>query len=249
MTHEEDAKMKRVHTIAALALIGGLIGGSASSWLLGPRMVIAAPENGQHHKVLTAEKFVLVDAEGTVRATLGKTAEKPTGLQVYDANGSRRALLGVTDEGSTYLYFYGKDRRPRVSLATFWKGSPAFELRDAKGRIRVRLVASVPSTMGGVSEGGITSLKLGDDTGLGLELSVLGNIASSVRFFDDKKRERPTAWLGISRIRGMFLVGSDVNGKERIGLGVSKENQPFLRMLDDDYEVVFQAPGNPSEDE
>jgi hypothetical protein len=93
-------------------------------------------------RVVEAQKFVLKDAAGRVRAELGPSDnDKSIALRFKDAAGSPRLVLGVEDE-SSLLVLHDKTGRPRVGLVTLAQGAPGFTFYDTTGRARVELGVS-----------------------------------------------------------------------------------------------------------
>ena len=80
-----------------LAIISGSLGGALSVWFLMPQSVLA--QDGPS-KVIEAERFVLKDDQGRIRAELSMWFEHPT-LQMYDVEGETHTLVG---EGVIAVY-------------------------------------------------------------------------------------------------------------------------------------------------
>jgi len=76
-------------------------------------------------KEIEAERFVLRDASGKVRASLGFSEDERMGLTLFDKSGKNRIWLGVLDKNNT------------VSLA----------LRNQKGELRVGIGVTEESSM------------------------------------------------------------------------------------------------------
>jgi hypothetical protein len=90
---------KRSHAAAlALGCLGGLIGGSLRS-ALEPRAALAAPPPKQ----VTAEAFVLVDANGKTTAQLDHSAVGSPCLTFFDSSGHQRLQAGLYADGVPYL--------------------------------------------------------------------------------------------------------------------------------------------------
>lgn len=58
-------------------------------------------------KVVEAERFLLRDAKGRVRARLTVMGDGRPVLGLYDRNGTRRATLGLKKDGAPYLRLAG----------------------------------------------------------------------------------------------------------------------------------------------
>jgi hypothetical protein len=90
-------------------------------------------------RIVEAQKFVLKDPTGRVRAELGPSdSDRQIALRFKDATGSPRVTLGVEDE-SALLVLGDKTGRPRVGLVTLAHGAPGLTLYDTTGRARVEL--------------------------------------------------------------------------------------------------------------
>ena len=111
-----------------VTVISGLVGGALVSWLFPGRAAFA---QGGTQKVVTAQKFRLVDSEGKGRAALWVDDDRGPGLVLYDATGKERVRL---DNGPG----------PR----------PGLTLRDATGEVQLTLFvggAGQPTlSMGGI---------------------------------------------------------------------------------------------------
>jgi len=93
-------------------------------------------------RTVEAQKFVLKDAAGRVRAELGPgDNNKSMALRFKDETSSPRLVLGVEDE-SALLVLNDKTGRPRVGLVTLAQGAPGFTFYDTAGRARVELGVS-----------------------------------------------------------------------------------------------------------
>jgi len=95
-------------------------------------------------KVVRAQEFELVDANGKLLAVLGRAEGGGHGLLLVDKNEKLRASLGVTWDGEPGLNLIDKDEKPLVSLELMgqnaWlmlldektSGRAFFELRDGE---------------------------------------------------------------------------------------------------------------------
>jgi len=81
-------------------------------------------------KEIRANKFVLEDEKGKVRATLAMTGTGPI-LWLSDENGKQRATLGAFEVGPV-LFLNDETGTTRVSLAAFKEG-PALALGSKNG--------------------------------------------------------------------------------------------------------------------
>jgi len=96
---------------------------------------IAVPRNVA--KNIDAERFVLRESNGKMRASLAFTTKGVPALKLFDANGNAAIVIGVVSDGGPMMAFH-KDGKPRAWL----KGggqNPAFTLHDNTGDIRAIL--------------------------------------------------------------------------------------------------------------
>jgi len=84
---------------------------------------------------IRARQFVLVDANGNVRAGLGVGTDGSAALAFADLEGKIRTGLAVLPDGSPRLRFYGKDGRARGGLGVSPDGSIALALADKEGAL------------------------------------------------------------------------------------------------------------------
>ncbi|HEV8587203.1 MAG TPA: hypothetical protein VGT02_19750 [Methylomirabilota bacterium] len=90
-------------------------------------------------RIVEAQKFVLKDAEGRVRAELGPSdTEKQIALRFKDEIGSPRLTLGVEGE-SSLLVLSDKSGRPRIGMVTLAEGVPGLTFYDTTGRARAEV--------------------------------------------------------------------------------------------------------------
>ena len=88
-------------------------------------------------KVVEAEKFILRDAQGKIRAGLALNADGALRLLLADQEGNPRADLSVLDNGRAGLSLIDKNGVIRAGLTTLPTGAPDFGLADAEGNVRV----------------------------------------------------------------------------------------------------------------
>lgn len=127
---------------------------------VGTIFVMGAVPQAMDLQAVTAQKFLLVDANGKSRAFIGMHNGHPA-LSFADAKGEVRATFGIRSNGNPALFFYTKDGKPaagaavtddsralalygpegkpRVSLTTASSGQPAVDLADDKGLTRAAL--------------------------------------------------------------------------------------------------------------
>jgi hypothetical protein len=129
------AKMK---TQLLPAIVAGLIGAFATASV---DHVLARNTSSQPAmQVAQAQRFELVDANGTVRGVFG-LAENGPALSLLDPDGEVRLRLDQTSEG------YGIEildplGRVRFGVGTTGRGFVGLNVRDASGAIRGRMFAN-----------------------------------------------------------------------------------------------------------
>lgn len=67
-------------------------------------------------RTLEAESFVLVDKEGTTRASLGLLRDGAVGLHLKDTNGKTRVKLSVQGDQTAQLELLNENEQTRVAL-------------------------------------------------------------------------------------------------------------------------------------
>jgi hypothetical protein len=107
-------------------------------------------------KVVRAQKFEVVDAQGRVRATLGLLPDGSPSLELTDEQGKTRAQLSLYSDGSPYLGLQDAKLMPHAMLGVRSDGSPYLGLQDAKLKTRAEL---------SLDSGGRPSLALSDEQG------------------------------------------------------------------------------------
>ena len=95
-----------------LTLAAALVGGAVSGHIFAARAVDAAAAP----KLMTAQKFMLVDAKGNTRGEFNVTHKGVAQLAVFDGTGTLRAGLGVGSDGAPALGIFGRDGKPRIEV-------------------------------------------------------------------------------------------------------------------------------------
>jgi hypothetical protein len=138
----------------AVALIGGIIGGSLSSRIhMGAAQASEAPV-----KRIAAQEIALVDGAGNtrarlrlnddfqplieimdhagkVRAGLGFVGLDQVALRMADRNGAMRIELGISSDQFPALRLFDNQMRPRALLGVDSDGDPALDLYDSTGKV------------------------------------------------------------------------------------------------------------------
>ncbi|MCI0460472.1 MAG: cytochrome c [Gemmataceae bacterium] len=111
--------------LAALVLVGGgLLAGSAQ------------PDKGT--RVVEAERFVLRDGRGKIRAELGWD-QGSLGLTLLDAQGKTRTRVAVLADGTARLSLHDRQGSSRAVLQVQPEGEPELKLYDKHGKVLAAL--------------------------------------------------------------------------------------------------------------
>jgi hypothetical protein len=188
---------------AALALTGGFIGGAiATEFISGVATAARQPRKVQ------AEQFVMVDGDGTKRATLQVTTSGVAALAMYDAQGHDCAELRVAKDGRASVAFFDQNGSRRVAMSED-PSRAGMAIYATNGRQLATLSAAANNE---------TSLALYDpDTGrarAGLGLSTSG--APALVMFDENGRDR--AELHVRKSGNPGLALADESGKTIAGM-------------------------------
>ena len=138
----------------AVALIGGIIGGSVSSRIhIGAALAVEAPV-----KRIAAEEIALVDGAGNtrarfhldddaqpviemmdhagkVRAGLGFVGLDQVVLRMADRSGAMRIELGISSDQFPALRLFDNQMRARALLGVDSDGDPALDMYDSTGKV------------------------------------------------------------------------------------------------------------------
>jgi hypothetical protein len=94
-------------------------------------------------KVVEAERFVLRDSSGNVRAEIGISTRQVAALKLYDGAGRCRVELLVTKDGTSGLQFQDQDGTPRVVVyldqVEQQTGNPCLSLVGKDGKVFAEL--------------------------------------------------------------------------------------------------------------
>ena len=147
---------KRHFLLAAIALIGGIIGGMISQQILAAGSVFAARKSS-HEKVIRAESFELVNAVGEKKAYWthqdGRTTlrigdrqaddnyfilmQKPHGVALALASSGHNSIMVNSDGDGAYLKFLDRSlRTARLTAQLDAGGVPSLTIRDKGGNSR-----------------------------------------------------------------------------------------------------------------
>ncbi|MGQ0812178.1 MAG: hypothetical protein ACT4OO_13280 [Nitrospiraceae bacterium] len=121
--------MQSKHLSILLAVFAGFLGGILSGTVVRTEAVDAGLAPPQRHKILTAEQFVLVDANGVPRGRLGGMPDGSVKLTLNDRQLKDRITMGLSPDGSPSLGLFDENERTRTLLAIN-KWVPIFTLTD-----------------------------------------------------------------------------------------------------------------------
>jgi hypothetical protein len=100
-------------------------------------------------KVISAERFSLMDASGRIRASLYTKNERGSPVLTFsDDAGTRRIVLGLTDGGSLGLDIFDQQGRGGIVLGVGSNGNSNFFATDRLGKTRVVLGVTTEGTPG-----------------------------------------------------------------------------------------------------
>jgi hypothetical protein len=89
-------------------------------------------------RIVEAERFILRDAAGRVRAELAVDAEQSVALRFRDPDNMPRVSIG-TENGASVLVLNEQGGKVRAGLVTLPHGAPALTLYDPNGKNRAEL--------------------------------------------------------------------------------------------------------------
>ncbi len=119
-------KGKRYVLIIIFTLIGGMIGGIISNRFIIGSPAFAEKSSLNRLKSIGAEKFVVTNKDGDIRAVFGLVEEAP-------------ALMMFGKDGSLPRLIMFDNKRSRAELYLSANGEPSLNLYDEKGTMRTAL--------------------------------------------------------------------------------------------------------------
>ncbi|MEE8492448.1 MAG: tetratricopeptide repeat protein [Nitrospirales bacterium] len=173
-------------------------------------------------KVVEAEKFVLRDSSGKIRAGLSVGSDGKVGLAFADKDGKIRAGLGITSDGSPGLALADKDGTRRAGLAIGVDGTVRLDLADKDGKPRAELA---------VLDYGSPVLFLRNNDGTPRALfGFIADRSPTITLTD--KEGKPRAELAVSDDGLPHLAILDKDEKSSAWLTVSDDGSPALTLTD-----------------
>ncbi len=192
--------------------------------------VMGQARPGVHREVVEAERFVVRDGTGTVRAffglnpnvpgqvglvvtgrthlSVGVNADGAAGFQLWDGT-SRRMGLGIHPDGRTGLEMLDTAQKPRLRVAVTPDGAPGLRLLDASGTERA--ILTVPTD-------GSAGLLVADSTG----------------------RFRTALATQADGTTAVDLL--DGAGRSRLNASAKADGAPSFALRGESGQVLFQAP-------
>ena len=183
-----------------LTLVAALVGGAVSGHIFAARAVDAAAAP----RMITAQKFMLVDAKGNARGEFNVTSRGVAQLAVFDGTGTLRAGLGVGSDGAPALGIFGHDGKPRIEVG----------LANSIARIMLYNATALPQATLGVAPDGQSGLDLLDKDGIPrASIVVAANgapLVGDTRRFAEARCRFAFGCTVLSAGVPMFLFGEEV---------------------------------------
>ena len=143
-----------------------LLRGLVALGTLGLVAVAAMGQAAPPPKVVQAETFQVVDAKGTVLASLGVDDRMRSALKLYAENGKAQVALGANTDGGGSLGFIDKGEQLRVMLGSHPGHGAAFVMREGEEHHGVGITMDSAGAGLNVGDGKVT-LSLGATGGNG----------------------------------------------------------------------------------
>ena len=100
---------------ASLALVGGIFGGAVSGHWFPPTGADAAVRGA---RALRAEKFVLIDHDGTERGGMDVNSRGEAEVALKDGTGRSRGEFKVRRDGASAIGFYDQNGNPLPAIVS-----------------------------------------------------------------------------------------------------------------------------------
>ncbi len=199
-----------------LTLAAALVGGAVSGHIFAARAVDAAAAP----RLITAQKFVLVDPRGITRGEFNVTGKGVAQLAVFDGTGTLRAGLGVGTDGAPALGIFGHDGKPRIEV-----GLNASVARIVLFNPDAKLQASL-----GVAPDGESALDLVDKQGNSRASIIVAANGSPTLRLADQHRARVGLDVTPDGLPGLALLGAD--GKTRASVTLNADGAGAFTLFD-----------------
>lgn len=208
-------KDRRHWLYASLALVGGIFGGALSGHLFPPEGVADAAARAA--RVIRAEKFVLVDHDGTERGVIQVTSRGVAEVSLDDNRGRARGEFRVGGDGVAAIGFNDQNGAKRVILGATPAGRNGLAIFGNNGR-------QIAGFTG--AEDNQSSVTLYDPANgrARVGLGVAANGEPALVLFDQKGRDRAELHINDKGKPGLSLA--DETGKSISGLPMQEPQAP-----------------------
>jgi AMIN domain-containing protein len=227
----ENVRLKRVGAVALLGLAALFVAGQ-----------LQRPAGAAGPTRIEAERFLLRDAVGAIRAALETGSDGTPRLALLDTAGHERLRLQVGAGGAPGLTLFDADgKTARVTLKIGAEGTPGLSLSDGSGRARaiLALYRAMPEVKDRSSGPANTTPAGPESPALGLYdaagqprtfVSSRSQGVSGIHLSDAAGRLRATLAVGADGVPDLEL--SDEHHKARAALTVLSEGTPLLNLYD-----------------
>ncbi len=202
--------------IVTLTLVAAFVGGAVSGHMFAASAVGAAAAP----KMITAQKFMLVDANGKTRGVFGLTSRGVAQVAVFDGSGALRAGLGVASNGGPSLGIFGKDGKARAEVG----------INGAVSRIVLSDSAGTAQASIGVAGDGQSGFALMDKQGNLRATMIVAPDGSPTLRLADQNRARVGLDVTADGLPGLAMLSSD--GKTRAALTLNADGSGALTLFD-----------------
>jgi hypothetical protein len=209
-----------------LTLAAAFIGGAVSGHVFAARSVDAA----NAPRMITAQKFMLVDSHGKTRGEFNVTHSGVAQIAVFDGTGTLRAGLGVGADGAPALGIYGHDGKPRAEVG----------LNESVARVVLFDANAQPQATIGVAPDGQSGLGLMDSKGNPRASIIVQPDGTPTLRLADQTRGRVGIDITPDGRPGLALLGSD--GKTRASLTVNTDGVGALTLFDANGNAINSVP-------
>jgi hypothetical protein len=184
-------------------------------------VLLAGAHHAEDARVVEAERFLLHDAEGKIRASLQIMPGGGPALSLYDGQSLRRAFIGLEPDGSPGIGLTS-DGSTGIGLKIKPDGARLLGIIGPNGKDRATL---------GLSPEGNAVLRLaGDDGRGGLGLIAKGDGLGGVTIADRDQNDRLMLWCAKDGLPNIVL--KDPNGDDRIRMAVEEDDSAALALFD-----------------
>ncbi len=174
-------------------------------------------------KVVEAERFVVRDSSGNLRAALDES-----GLSLFDKE-KTRVRLGVEADGIARLVIRGEGEKSNITMGTTTEGV-VLSLIKGKQEVILGLGPDNEASLG------LTDINRNPRVGL----TVLAGGETSLDFWDNNGKKR--AALGYSSDGVVALAFFDKDEKLRSTMATFHDGTPTILLLDKNKKVIWSVP-------